>query len=222
MDRTLKALAALLGYPTGELLAAMPEIRAALEEDRRLGSRPRRALAALCEQLATGDALDAQERYVELFDRGRATCLHLFEHLHGDSRDRGQAMVDLKATYAHAGLILAGHELPDYLPALLEFLSLQPFDVAREMLGDAAHILRRIGEALAARGSRYAAVPGALLALAGEKPLAARPKPAPEQPLDAEWAEEPVTFGPEAAPGGSPSFIRFVPRTRPADPGASR
>jgi len=220
MDRSLKALAALLTYPGDEVLAALPEIRAALEADRRLPARSRKALAALCGELGGRDPLEAQERYVELFDRGRSTCLNLFEHVHGDSRDRGPAMVDLKATYARAGLALAGRELPDFLPALLEFLSLQPRKAARETLRDAAHVVRRIGEALAAQDSAYAAVPAAILAWAGERGLAPRAAPPRDKPLDLEWAEEPVTFGPPAAP--ATSVIRFMPRPGTVEPGAAR
>ncbi len=225
----LKALAVLLTYPTPEVLGALPEIRVALASEARLPRRARPALATLCEALEGSDPLDAQERYVELFDRGRATSLHLFEHVHGDSRDRGQAMVDLNAMYAEAGLDLAGHELPDYLPALLEFLSLQPFAVAEAMLGDSAHILRKVGEALAGHGSPYAAVFGALLAMIGEKPLAAQPKRPEEKSLDLDWVEEPVLFGPAGAPGGcgatpaaKESVIQFMPRPGHADQGAPR
>jgi nitrate reductase molybdenum cofactor assembly chaperone NarJ/NarW len=233
MTITFKALSALLTYPGDELLAALPEIRALLDGERRLPRAVRRALAGLADELAAMDALDAQERYVALFDRGRTTSLHLFEHVHGESRDRGQAMVDLKALYAQAGLALAGNELPDYLPALLEFLSLQPPAVAEEMLGDSAHILRKLGDALAARGSRYAAVLAAVLALAGERGLSAHPERAatePEKPLDEEWAEEPVVFGPAArpdygcaaTPGGCgtatprPAVVQFMPRPHAA------
>jgi nitrate reductase delta subunit len=218
MNRVLKALGALLAYPSDELVAALPEIGALIDLEARL---PREALAELVllqEELGMADLLDAQERYVALFDRGRATSLHLFEHVHGDSRDRGPAMVDLKEVYARAGLQLAPGELPDYLPAVLEYLALRPFAEAKEMLGDCAHILRAVGEALRQRGSRYAAVPNALLLLIGDQPLAAEvPAAAPEPPLDDEWREEPVFFGPPggkgcgaAAPGFAP--IQFMPR----------
>ncbi len=129
--------------------------------------------------------------YVELFDRGRATSLHLFEHVHGDSRERGPAMIDLGQTYAGAGLILSEGELPDYLPAVLEFVSTQPPREARAFLGEMAHIFNAIFGALQQRGSAYASVLGALLELAGERaqPVAA----AADEPLDESWAE-PVVF----------------------------
>jgi nitrate reductase delta subunit len=220
MNLTFKALGALLTYPTPELAAALPEIAAALDAERRLKPADREALHALIDELAAADLITAQERYVELFDRGRRTSLHLFEHVHGDSRDRGQAMVDLLEVYRAAGFALAGSELPDYLPALLEFLSRRPHAVAVEMLGDCAHILRKIGEALRDRGSAYAAVPAAALALVGEAGLAPPSREravADEKPLDDEWREEPVYFGPPGGQGcgASPpaeSVVRFVPR----------
>ncbi len=226
-DAFLKALAALLSYPTPELAAALPEIARLAGAERRISRRHRAALDALVDELRRSDLIDAQEHYVALFDRGRATSLYLFEHVHGDSRDRGQAMVDLKAVYAQAGLTLAGNELPDYLPALLEFLSLRPIEVTREMLGDCAHLLRGIGEALAAGGSRYASVFAALLALIGEAGLAALPRRIEEKPIDEEWAEAPVIFGPEGAPGAgcapggkAASVVRFVKRRVAGDKGA--
>ncbi|MBI4123970.1 MAG: nitrate reductase molybdenum cofactor assembly chaperone [Betaproteobacteria bacterium] len=189
-----RALAALLAYPEGELIDALPEIRAALS--------PQRDLAALLDEMQREPLTALQERYVALFDRSRALSLHLFEHVHGESRDRGQAMVDLAQTYASRGFAVAGNELPDYLPAFLEFLSVLPREEARGMIGEAAEILRALGDRLAERGSRYAAVFAALLAAGGEagltRPLAARPTPGEESSpaaIDQAWMDEPVTFG---------------------------
>jgi nitrate reductase delta subunit len=217
MTYTFKALAALLAYPTADLVAALSEIREVIDAERRLPRDVRAGLAGLVDELARDDLIDAQERYVGLFDRGRATSLHLFEHVHGESRDRGQAMVDLKAEYARAGLLLAGNELPDYLPALLEFVSLQDLEVAEMMLGESGHLLRRIGNALAQRRSSYAHVLAAALALVGEAGLDLAAVPEPDKPIDEEWAEAPVIFGPGAAPAcGSPlpaqAVVKFMPR----------
>lgn len=219
MTITYRALAALLDYPTAELVAALPEIGMVIDREVMLGRCERRALHALIAELAVADLLDAQEGYVELFDRGRSTSLHLFEHVHGESRDRGQAMVDLNATYAQAGLELAANQLPDYLPVLLEFLSLQPEAVGRDMLGDCAHIVRKVGDVLAKRKSAYSAVFTAVLALARERALGTDTTSAQDEdrPLDDEWIEEPVVFGPAAgsACGVKPpstSVIQFMPR----------
>ena len=219
--KTLKLLAALLSYPSAELVAALPEIARCLGEDRSLHRGTQDALAGLLAEFKREDLLDLQERYVAQFDSGRSTSLHLFEHVHGDSRDRGQAMVDLNALYRRSGFVLAVNELPDFLPALLEFLSNRPAQEAHELLDDCTHILRAVGERLMSGGSPYAAVFAALLDLHGEAPLQAAKRAAPKEPtLDEEWAEVPVEFGPpslsnSAKPQGTqqsrPQFIRFVP-----------
>jgi nitrate reductase delta subunit len=215
--KALKAIAALLSYPTAGLLEALPEIRAAIAAERRIGRRDRVALDHLIDELAAADLLDAQEGYVALFDRGRATSLNLYEHVHGDSRDRGQAMVDLAQIYARGGLDLSTRELPDYLPVLLEYLSTRPFAEVEEMLRDCAHLLRSIGEALVRRDSGYAVVLATLLAVAGESQglgSSGGGEVLPnEKSLDEEWAEEPVLFGlgcGDARSASSPQPIRFV------------
>jgi nitrate reductase delta subunit len=197
---TLRALGALLTYPGVELRSALPEIEAAIEASSWIEPRQRQRLAELTAMLRDTDPFDLEERYVELFDRTRSLSLHLFEHVHGDSRDRGAAMVDLQAIYARAGLRLRPGELPDYLPAVLEYTSCRSPEEARDMLADCAHVLRDIGKRLAARGSRYAAVFDALLVFVGEAALEYPAAPAPAEPLpnvDESWMDAPA-FGPEA------------------------
>jgi len=220
MTITYKALSALLAYPSADLVAALPEIAAIVEREPRLARRDKEALQALRAWLGAADLLDAQEDYVALFDRGRTTSLHLFEHVHGDSRERGQAMVDLKEIYARNGFVLSANELPDFLPAVFEYLAQRPEAEAKDMLGDCAHILRAVGEALQDRGSAYGAVLAAALAMVGEPGLAAkRPDkpPVKERAIDEEWVDEPVIFGPAGAPGcGTPrpqtAVMQFTPR----------
>ncbi len=202
----LRAFSALLSYPTQELLDALPEIAACIRTSPLVASNGREPLLRLVDDLADSDLLDLEGRYIELFDRGRATSLNLFEHLHGESRDRGQALVELKRHYARAGLDLAAREWPDVLPVVLEYLSCRDLAEARDMLADCAHILRRIGEALFARESDYAAVFQALLAIAREPlidPSAVRrAQEPPLDSLDREWAEPPE-FG-EGSPNVTP------------------
>jgi nitrate reductase delta subunit len=183
---------------------ALPEIADVVCAAPLLTSRERRGLLDLIEELARGELLEIEERYVDLFDRGRALSLHLFEHLHGDSRDRGEAMVDLKRIYERAGFELSARELPDYLPVLLEYLSRRDLGEARAVLADCAQILTTVGRSLIARGSRYAAVLQALIVIGGEGPIdAAKIPPAKEraESLDRDWAEEPAFAGaPMTAP----------------------
>jgi nitrate reductase molybdenum cofactor assembly chaperone NarJ/NarW len=218
--KTYLALSALLSYPEAELLEALPEIRAAVDEERLLPRAARAELETLVGELASRDLYDSQERYVSLFDRSRALSLNLFEHVHGESRDRGQAMVDLAALYRSRGFVVAGNELPDYLPLFLEYVSTLPAREANDQVAEISDILRVVGDGLARRGSRYCSVFAALLALSGERGLAERlatlPRPAEEdsgEALDRVWMDEPVTFGgASAAPAAQPlQFYRRRP-----------
>ncbi len=214
---TLRVLAALLGYPHAELRGFLPEMRDVLQQQGALGAAREAELLALITLLERPDPLHAEADYVALFDRGRATSLHLFEHVHGDSRERGPAMIDLAQTYEKAGLYLAEGELPDYLPAVLEFVSTQPPKEARAFLAEIAHILNAIFAALQRLASPYAAVLGALLELAGEP---AQPvKVAKEESLDDSWAE-PVVFDGCSTKGqarpGQAQPIHIVRRSNPA------
>ncbi len=191
MSRSLRALARLLGYPDAELRAHLDELRLALRAEAALTPERSAEVGALIDSIAAQDALDAEADYVQLFDSGRRTSLHLFEHVHGDSRDRGPAMIDLAQTFEKAGLYLADGEMPDHLPVVLEYASTQPPREAREFLAEMAHILNVVFSALRQRGSRYASVLGALIELAGEKAAAvALPD---EAPIDDSWAE-PAAF----------------------------
>ena len=213
MMKSLRVLAALLGYPHAEMRGHLPEMRELLRDERAISPSRLSELDALMDTLRRTDALELESDYVALFDRGRATSLHLFEHVHGDSRDRGPAMIDLGQTYEKAGLVLAEGELPDYLPAVLEFVSTQPPREARAFLGEMAHIFNAIFGALVQRESAYASVLGALLELAGEKAQAVAPPP--EESLDESWAE-PVVFDGCSTKGqarpGQPQPVHIVRR----------
>jgi nitrate reductase molybdenum cofactor assembly chaperone NarJ/NarW len=189
---TLRVLAHLLRYPDAAFREHTAELQQALRTEAALPAARLAELDALLRHLTTQPALDIEAEYVELFDRGRRTALHLFEHVHGDSRERGPAMVDLIQTYEKGGLFLGPDELPDYLPVVLEFASTQPPQQAREFMGEIAHIVRVIFSALAGRQSPYASVLAAVLELAGEKAEAVAVAPEPE--MDESWAE-PEVFG---------------------------
>jgi nitrate reductase delta subunit len=201
-----KALSVLLSYPTADMREALPQIADVVRTSPLVASRERNDLLDLIGELERDDLLTVEERYVDLFDRGRALSLHLFEHLHGDSRDRGEAMIDLKQLYARAGFELSARELPDYLPVVLEYLSQRDIAEARELLVDCSHILLSIGRSLVARRSRYASALQVLLVIAGEQPIdAAKIPPVPDrrENLDQDWAEQPAFAG--AGNGGSTS-----------------
>lgn len=217
--KSLKALSALLTYPTAELQQACGEISEVVEQDAALPHGLREQLHRLLTELATGDLYDMQERYVLLFDRTRSLSLHLFEHVHGESRDRGQAMIDLKEQYERANLFLSAAELPDFLPLFLEYLSTLQAEEACETLGQPAHIFAAMAERLRKRLSSYEAVFRALVALSTAKPkqedvseLLKLPDPEASDlaALDAAWEDEPVNFGPGAGDGCKDGLIARI------------
>ena len=222
IQKTLRALSVLLQYPDAPHRAHLGAIVEAIDEEAALPPARRAEIRALADELLLGEPLDVQARYVALFDSGRSTSLHLFEHVHGDSRDRGPAMVDLLKTYEAGGMLLGANELPDHLCVVLEFASTQPTGIAREFLAEMAHILNAIFSALLQRESRYATLIAAVLELAGHRAEAVR---VPEElPLDASW-EEPMAFDGcssrgQAAPG-QPQPIQIVRRAGGAQPGAT-
>jgi nitrate reductase delta subunit len=205
MARSYRALGALLSYPTEDLQAAAGEIAAVLADERLLSPARQAAVGAFLATLAAGDIYDVQQTYVALFDRGRALSLHLFEHIHGESRDRGQAMADLVALYRSRGLVMTDGELPDFLPLFLEFLSLLPDEVARGLLAEPAALLRALADRLADRHAGYAAVIEALADLAQAPAVGATllPDDDPDDlaALDASWEEAAALFGPSAECG---------------------
>ncbi|MCI3135321.1 nitrate reductase molybdenum cofactor assembly chaperone [Phenylobacterium aquaticum] len=205
MARTYKALALLLTYPTPDLQVLAPQALQLIAEEGLLSKSLVTALRKLTVEIANDDIYDLQERYTELFDRTRSLSLNLYEHVHGESRDRGEAMVALLELYRANGLDLAANELPDFLPVFLEFLSTLPGPQAGSLLGEATHVLEAMGERLKTRGSAYRAVFGALARLASTQAdpnalaaLLSEPDDNPNdlEAIDKAWAETAVTFGP--------------------------
>ena len=234
--RTLRALAALVAYPTRPMIEALDEIEQAIDREKLLPARERAALGRLIDELRRGDLYDLQERYGLLFDRTRSLSLHLFEHVHGESRDRGQAMVDLLKLYQENGYMPVANELPDFLPLFLEYASTRDPVEALALVGQPANVLAALAERLAKRQSAYGAVMTALLAMSRAKPdaaalaaLRAEPDPEPDDlaALDAAWTDEEVTFGPGAALGAGAAscpvdrMARRLEAAVPSDQGVS-
>ena len=207
-------MSALLGYPSAELQAHAKEIRAALHAEAALPVQALEQLEPLLQALAREDLLDLQAAYSELFDRSRALSLHLFEHIHGDSRERGQAMIDLGQHYVDRGFVMEVAELPDFLPMFLEFLSCVPPAQAREWLVEPAHVLAVLEQRLSERGSPYAAIFHALVTLPGVRPdrtavveLQERTATDDGKSIDEEWEDAPINFGAPVQDGGGPSGV---------------
>lgn len=208
--KLLKVLSVLIDYPTNELfigdtLADCAEIVAT---STLISPEVRAQIIDLIEDLIETGALESQARYDGLFERGRSLSLWLFEHVHGESRDRGQAMVDLMGQYSEAGFDISVKELPDYLPLYLEFLAYQATvindDIQIRMdIADVSHIIALLAARLVDRGSVYQGCFHALLQIAG-KPLdvvaeyqeqvGKEKRDDSFEALDKEWEEEVVTF----------------------------
>lgn len=206
-----KWLSALLCYPEADLLQALPEFEAALHQWPELASS-RQSLQGFLDYLQSQSLRTLQEKYVLTFDRSRTNAMYIFEHVYGEDRDRGSAMVDLLQEYRKYGYELGDGELPDYLPALLEFFAHIPQEQAQKLLGDAVHVIAHIARQLEQAQSPYAAVLHAVVALS---PV--QPQPLSVPPVrDMDEAME--TFGPDLAglePLLKPSLenvIKFYPK----------
>jgi nitrate reductase delta subunit len=198
---TLKALAVLLCYPTVEMQQALPEIESALSAENLLVDSQLTVVKQLILNFQQTELLELQENYVASFDRGRALSLHLFEHIHGESRARGQAMVDLMDMYQSHGFEMNAHELPDYIPLFLEFLSQRPHAEAVDLLAETSAVLQVLAERLESRDSPYYVLFDAMLMLAGKeranKGLVEKTMTETDETIlkmDEIWEEETVTF----------------------------
>jgi nitrate reductase delta subunit len=195
--KSFKVLGLLMSYPETDWISHLDECESLLVQENLLPKKHLQAVLAFIGDLQTADIYSAQEEYVGTFDRGRSHSLHLFEHIHGESRDRGQAMVNLSDAYEEKGFFIDQAELPDFIPLFLEFLSLCPMDEAIILLGEPIDIVATIAARLQKRGSSYAALFNALVALSKVKPsqerieevLAQEPEDTSLEALDKEWEE---------------------------------
>ncbi len=216
MIKTYKVLSLLLSYPSDELQQFLPEVEKELREESLLHEDKISGLVAFCKRFGLMELTNWQEEYVQLFDYSRSVSLHIFEHIKGDSRDRGQAMVNLMEFYKESGMHLTAKELPDYIPAFLEFLSTLDTIKSAELLAETVHIMDRIYEALSKSENQYSAIFQSIISLSARQPDKAITKEMikNEKPLDldAEYEEEPVTFG-----GDAPSCSSQATACRPID-----
>ncbi|MEX2517618.1 MAG: nitrate reductase molybdenum cofactor assembly chaperone [Gammaproteobacteria bacterium] len=209
--KALKAIGLLLHYPEVEVIEHTDELAAVLDATPGFTPDTRQKIIAFMRQRHSRDLLNIQGEYVALFDRGRSLSLHLFEHVHGESRDRGQAMVDLLETYRQQGLDISANELPDYLPIFLEFCSILPESEASNWLQEIEHLLQLLHSRLETRENPYSILFKALLEIGGLDGADAamyyrienEKRDDTPQALDSVWAEEPVIFGPTEGCGGA-------------------
>lgn len=221
MAYTYQGLARLLAYPTQDTKTDAETIREIFKNEGMLNAGVVLNLSKLIDDLVDGDLYDLQENYIAIFDRTRSLSLNLYEHVHGESRERGQAMVALLELYRSRDLELSANELPDFLPVFLEFLSTMAQAEAASFLAEAVHVLEAMGERLKKRDSKYKAIFDALVVLAGVRAeahilaaLLAEPEEDPDdlEALDKTWEETAVTFGPGEA--GCPKAEALVETMR--------
>jgi nitrate reductase molybdenum cofactor assembly chaperone NarJ/NarW len=232
MKMTLRSLAALLGYPSAELKENIGEIRSAIIREGVLSVAVFSRLESLLEQFRHRDVLELQAAYSELFDRSRSLSLHLFEHVHGDSRERGQAMIDLGQQYMENGFYLEGGELPDFVPVFLEYASCLSSADGQEMLSQPAHVFAALAERLDKREAAYAGIFHALVALVNCRVDAdaravvdQNTPPEDASDIDAEWEEAPVSFnlgGAHEMGGPTGVVAKIRASNRPVDQEAAR
>ena len=217
MTQTLKILSLMLSYPSYELKKEVGELRKTLNMDETLAANSKAAVEGLFKEMETTNLLDLQENFVHLFDRTRALSLNLFEHVHGESRDRGQAMVNLMSEYEKRGLNIDSNELPDYLPVFLEFVSTLPDTEAQDYLSQVLPIITALEVRLAKRKSAYKGVFQALISLVDIQPdeeqlselLAVEvDDPDDKEAIDKLWEETEVAFGPSNDPNAGCPAVR--------------
>lgn len=167
--KTFKVLSVLLSYPQQQWVDHLDELEQVLIDEKLVSKKALKGLSLLIARLRKNDLINNQEQYVATFDRGAAHSLHLFEHIHGESRDRGQAMIDLMEMYNANGLDVGTSDLPDYLPVFLEFLSTGNIAQASHFLGETVKVLMLIKERLAKKKNDYRYVFSTLLEISNAK-----------------------------------------------------
>lgn len=129
-----KLFSLLLQYPGEQLLAARPDLDAAIKALPH--SKDRAQLETFWNWFTTSSAAHLQQTYVATFDLQKRSSLYLTFFSEGDTRKRGQSLLRLKRLYAAAGLVFDSRELPDYLPVMLEFAELGPAGAGAHLLGE--------------------------------------------------------------------------------------
>jgi len=200
MIKTYKILSLLLSYPQKELKNFLPDCLKLLRQEELLEDKQMKGIQNFIDVFSNEELTKWQAHYVQLFDYSRTVSLHLFEHVHGDSRDRGQAMVDLIRFYEEAGLEWKTNELPDYLPAFLEFISLSPStQMAAEILYEPITVIAKVHQKLQEKENAYQYIFSAIISLSAKQPEMDKVSSLIEaeklMDLDKEYSEDPIRFG---------------------------
>jgi len=156
-DKAVTRLAAawLLWYPDDALYARLPDIRIAVDD---LGKGPREPLQAFLGWLGETDPLEAAREYVQTFDMKRRACPYLTYWTHGDTRNRGLAILHFKQAYLAAGFDAGDAELADHLAVVLEFAAIGDRLTGDALLAEHVGPIGLLKSALENIGSPYALV----------------------------------------------------------------
>ncbi|WP_395344473.1 nitrate reductase molybdenum cofactor assembly chaperone [Ningiella sp. W23] len=211
--KILSLLSRLIDYPSEALYEHGQDVLDYIHASDDLSEQDKNALVSFVSERFANSLLDWQSEYDGLFERGRFLSLLIYEHIHGESRYRGQAMVDLMKQYKAAGLDIGVRELPDYIPLFLEFVSTQGNENAKGWLQDIAHVLALLTVRLEKRDCNYSAIFQTLVNLseadidldALREQVKDEKRDDTKKALDKVWEEEAVTFGGDAINGGCPS-----------------
>ena len=199
MIKTYKILSLLLSYPDAALQEFLPAAVRELQNEALLQASVTESISLFANHYGNAELTDWQAEYVQLFDCTRSASLNLFEHVKGDSKDRGQAMVDLIDLYQAAGMQFSSTELPDYLPAFLEFLSSLDSEKAADLLSEPAPVIRRIFLTLKEKDHPYQHIMSAIVSLAARQPAAVTTETTVQNEIqpdpDSGYEEKPVSFG---------------------------
>ena len=193
-DKAVARLAAswLLWYPDDELLARMPDISSAVSE---LPDAPRVPLVAFMDWFNATDLMQVRREYVQTFDMRRKACPYLTYWTHGDTRNRGMAILHFKQAYLDAGFDAGDAELADHLAVVLEFAAIGDRLTGDALLAEHTAAIGLLQSALESVESPYAHV------------LAAVTSTLPEvTPEIAERMEQIATHGPPVEQVGLEPF----------------
>lgn len=149
----LKLLSILLQYPDEELILSLEALKEAVEQIPQ--PEQRQSCAIFLDYLGNNPLIRLQEVYTSTFDLNPETCLNLTYHRWGDTRERGSALVDFHQLYHAAGYVCGTRELPDYLPLVLEFLSINGQGELLSFLGHYSDQVEVIGFRLQEIGSPH-------------------------------------------------------------------
>lgn len=150
----------LLVYPDERFLAKREELKSISED---ISGSAGASLSSFFSAIEKMTLDEIQRHYVEIFDMRRRCSLFLTSWTHGDTRNRGMALLYFKEVYKSVGITLADEELPDHLAVVLEFAALVDPVEGALLLAEHRAPIELIRDALHSTSSFYASVLDAIV-----------------------------------------------------------